>query len=223
MNNKLKNYAMSLMLGMGLVGIAAPAQAADDMSVYADIGAFSQYIFRGAAQGLDASGNGTASLQGDVGIEHESGLSANVWFATGVNGAAGSGKETEFDFTVDYSGEAGDIGYSVGYIAYVYTDSTLDVNEFYIGGSYDIASATAYISDTYNYIELSAGDTVADMFDASVAVGVFSPDVGTSTTHITLGASKDFDMGSYTLSPSMTAGKAGDLGAEFAMGVNASF
>lgn len=218
MTKTLRNYAMALMLGMGLVGVNTTAQAEEAVSVYADIGGFSQYIFRGAAQG-----GGTGSLQGDVGIDHESGLSANVWFATGVSGAAGTGEETEFDFTVDYSGEAGDIGYSVGYIAYKYTDSTLDVNEFYLGASMGIASATVYISDTYNYIEAAAGDTVADMFDASIAVGVFSPDVGTSTTHIILGASKDYDMGSYTLSPSLTIGSVTDLDTEIAIGVNAAF
>jgi len=218
MNKTMKNYAMALMLGMGFAGVNTAVHAADDVSVYADIGGFSQYIFRGVAQG-----GGTASLQGDVGVEHESGVSANIWFATGVSGAAGTGKETEFDFTVDYSGEVEGIGYSVGYIAYVYTDSTLDVNEFYLGASMGIASATVYISDTYNYIEAAAGDTVADMFDASIAVGVFSPDVGTSTTHITLGASKDFDMGSYTLSPSLTIGSVTDLDTEVALGVNASF
>jgi len=214
MTKTLRNYAMALMLGMGLVGVNTTAQAEEAVSVYADIGGFSQYIWRAAAQGT-----GQGSLQGDVGIDHESGLSANVWFATGV-----ATDDTEFDFTVDYSGEAGDIGYSVGFIAYVFAnDSTLDAEEFYVGASYDIASLTAYIGDGYNYIELGAGATVADMFDASAAVGINSPDTGTSTTHITLGASKDFDMGSYTLSPSLTIGSVTDLDTEIAIGVNAAF
>jgi len=220
MKSKLSKYALGLMMGMGLMGMNTTVQAADSVSMFADIGGYSQYIFRGAGQGLDASGNGTASLQGDVGIEHESGVSANVWFATGVNGAAGTGSETEFDFTVDYSGEAGDIGYSVGYIAYVYTDSTLDVNEFYIGGSYDIASLTAYIGDGYNYIEGGVGSSVADMFDASLSVGY---ETNAKTTHTTFGASKDFDMESFTMTPSLTVGNTKAGGTEYALGVNASF
>ena len=214
MTKTLKNYAVALMLGMGLVGVNTSAQAEDAISVYADIGGFSQYIWRAAAQGT-----GQGSLQGDVGIEHESGVSANVWFATGVGA-----DETEYDITLDYSGEAGDIGYSVGFIAYKFVnDSTLDANEFYVAASYDIASLTAYIGDGYNYVEAGVGATVADMFDASAAVGINSPDAGTSTTHITLGASKDFDMDSYTITPSLTVGSVTDLDTEVAFGVNSSF
>ncbi len=219
MKTKLQHYAIALMMGMGLTGVSATAQAGDDISVFADIGAQSQYIWRGAAQSV----NNDAALQGDVGVEHASGISANVWFSTGVD--VGTGKETEFDFTVDYSGEAGDIGYSVGIIAYQYTDSGLNFNEVYGGVSYNIASLTAYYDpDNKNlYAELGAGMTVADMFDASASFGVNVPDVGSSTNHITLGASKDFDMDFYTLSPSLTIGKAGSADAEFAVGVNASF
>jgi len=213
MTIKLKNYAMALMMGMGLAGVSTAAHAADDISVFADIGAQSQYIFRGAAQSV----NNDPSIQGDVGIEHSSGVSANVWFATGVD--VGAGQETEFDFTVDYSGEINDIGYSVGYIAYKYTDSNLNVNEFYVGASYDIASLTAYISDTYNYIEASAGTSIDDMFDVSLSAGVFSPDVGSSVNTYTLGLSKDFD----NISANVTLGKFDTLNAEFAAGVNYAF
>ncbi|OIP98701.1 MAG: hypothetical protein AUK35_10760 [Zetaproteobacteria bacterium CG2_30_46_52] len=214
----LKKYAMGLMLGTGLMGMNAVAHAADDVSVFADIGVFSQYLFRGIPQSI----NNDASVQGDVGVEHESGVSANVWFATGLD--FGTGSETEYDITIDYSGEAGDIGYSVGYIMYKYVeDSTLDVEELYVGASYDIASLTAYIGDGYNYYQLSAGDTVADMVDVSVTAAMTSPDSGSSTNHFILGVSKDFDMSSYTLSPSLTVSKVGDASTEVAVGVNASF
>jgi len=215
----LKKYAMGLMLGMGIAGMGVQAQAADPVSVFADIGAQSQYIWRGAAQSV----NNDAALQGDIGIEHESGLSANVWFSTGVD--VGTGAETEFDITVDYSGEAGDVGYSVGYIAYKYTDTSLEFNEIYAGVSYDIASLTAYYdSDNKNlYTELGLGTSVNDLFDVSLSAAVNTPDVGSSTNHYVLGASKDFDMESFTLSPSLTVGKAGDASSEVAVGVNASF
>ncbi|MDQ6977630.1 MAG: TorF family putative porin [Ghiorsea sp.] len=212
---KLKNYAMALMVGMGLVGITTTAQAGSDMSVFADIGAQSQYIWRGAAQSV----NNDVALQGDVGVEHESGLSANVWFSTGVD--TGAGQKTEFDITVDYSGEAGDLGYSMGYIAYKYTDTALDFNEVYGGLSYNIASLTAYYDATNKnlYTELSAGTTVADMFDASLAFGVNSPNVGSSTNHTTLNLSKDFE----SITGNVTVGKAGSATTEFAAGVNYAF
>jgi len=214
MNHKLRKYAMGLMIGMGLAGVSMQATAAG-ITTYADIGAQSQYIWRGAAQSV----NNDLAIQGDVGVAHESGLSANVWFSTGVD--VGTGKETEFDVTVDYSGEAGDLGYSVGYIAYKYTDTALEFNEMYGGVSYDIASLTAYYdSDNKNlYTELGLGTTVVDTFDISIAAGVNSPDVGSSTNHYTLGASKAFD----NISVNATVGKAGSADAEFAVGVNAGF
>ena len=213
MIKKLTSYAIAFAMGMGLTGVSATAHAADDIAMFADIGIQSQYIWRGAAQGT-----GQASVQGDAGVEHESGVSANIWFATGVGA-----DETEYDITVDYSGEAGDIGYSVGYIMYKFAnDSTLDADEFYLGASMGIASATVYIGDGYNNIELGAGQTVADMFDASITAGVTTPDAGSSATYFALGGSKDYDMGSYTLSPSLTIGST-DAGTEAAIGVNASF
>ena len=225
MTMKLKHYAMGLMLGMGMINVGTAAHAEDAVSVFADIGGYSQYVWRGMNQSV----NNDASVQGDVGVSHESGLSANVWFATGVD--VGAGAETEYDITVDYSGEAGDFGYSVGYIMFKYMeDSTLDFEEFYVGGSYSIASATAYIGDGYNYLALSAGDSIADLFDASVTIGYTDRDAGTSeVSDVTLSASKDFDMGSFTLTPSLTyAMPQGDLSTagyndEIAVGLNASF
>jgi len=209
MKSKLSKYALGLMMGMGLMGMNTTAQAADAISVFADIGGYSQYIWRAAAQGT-----GEFSVQGDVGIEHESGLSANVWFATGV------GSDKEYDITIDYSGEAGDIGYSVGVIRYDYVDNPSAATEFYIGGSFDIASLTAYIGDGYNYIEGGVGSSVADLFDASLSVGY---ETNAKTTHTTFGASKDFDMESFTMTPSLTVGNTKAGGTEYALGVNASF
>ena len=215
MTMKLKNYAMALMMGMGLVGVNTAAHAADDISVYADIGAQSQYIWRGAAQSV----NNDVAFQGDVGVEHESGLSANVWFSTGVD--VGTGAETEFDFTVDYSGEVNDLGYSVGFIAYQYTDSGLNFNEVYAGISKGVAALTAYYDSSNKnlYTELGAGMAVEDMFDVSASFGVNSPDVGSSTNVYSLGASKDFE----NITVNLTAGKFDTLSTEFAVGLNAAF
>ena len=111
MKVNLKHYAVTLMIGMGMIS-TQPSAHAGGSTVFADIGAYSQYVWRGFAQSI----NNDASVQGDVGVEMENGLSANVWFATGVDFGAGS--DTEYDLTVDYSGESGDIGYSVGLIHY---------------------------------------------------------------------------------------------------------
>ncbi len=215
MKSPFNKYALGLVLGMGLAGATTAAQAGDDVFVFADIGAQSQYIWRADPQSV----NNDFAIQGDVGVAHESGLSASVWFSTGVD--VGAGAETEFDITVDYSGEAGDMGYSIGYIAYKYTDSNLDFDEIYAGVSFNIATLTAYYNaDAKNlYTELGVGTTVADMFDASFAFGVNSPDVGNSTNHITLNLSKDFD--NITGNVTIANTKANDT--SFAVGVNYAF
>ncbi|MDQ6988616.1 MAG: hypothetical protein Q9M19_01945, partial [Mariprofundaceae bacterium] len=97
--------------------------------------------------------------------------------------------------------------------------AALDFNEFYLGASYGIASATVYVGDSYKYTEFGAGTTVADMFDASVAFGIVSPDTGSSVNQTTFGLSKDFD----NISANLTVGTFDTLDTEFAIGVNASF
>lgn len=193
MKAKLRIYTMTLMLGMGLASASSVAKA-EDVSVSADIGVFSQYVWRGQAQG-----GGESSVQGDYGVSMGA-VSASVWFAT-----LGAGDVTEFDYTIDYSGEAGDLGYSVGAIAYTFMNSAgLDTTEYYLGASYGIGSATYYYdSESKNsWIDLSVGTEVAG-FALDATAGYVMPDVGTSeVVNLALGISKEIEVGGIAVSPS---------------------
>ncbi|MDX8387527.1 MAG: TorF family putative porin [Ghiorsea sp.] len=194
MTIKLKSYAMALMLGTGLMGVNANAHASD-LEIGADMGVFSQYVWRGQAQG-----NGESSVQGDFAASFTENLSANVWFAT-----LGSGDATEFDYTIDYSGEAGDFGYSLGVIAYrFHNNDAANAEEVYLGVSYGVASATYYYdSDSKNaWVDLGAGTEVSGFaLDATASYSL--PDVGTSEfVNLALGISKDVEVGDTVISPS---------------------
>ena len=199
MTMKLKNYAMALMVGTGLMGVSAPSQAAD-LEIGADIGVYSEYVWRGAAYSA-----GAPAVQGDFATSFNDNLSANVWFSNVIGGV--NGPSTEFDYTLDYSGEAGDIGYSVGVIAYRFLNASPDNSlEVYVGVSMDMLSATLYYdTDLYKkdmYLEVSAEMELAG-FSTSATIGYVLPDAGTSEVSvITLTAGKDFEMGDVTVSPS---------------------
>ncbi len=202
MTMKLKNYAMALVVGAGLMGVNAPAQATD-LEIGADIGVYSEYVWRGTAYSA-----GAPAVQGDFATSFNDNLSANVWFSNVIGaGAPASVPATEFDYTLDYSGEIDDIGYSVGVIAYRFLNASPDNTlEVYAGVSMDMLSATLYYdTDLYKkdmYLEVSAEMELAG-FSTSATIGYVMPDVGTSEVSvITLTAGKDFEMGDVTVSPS---------------------
>lgn len=133
------NKGYLAMMVAGLLGLnmnAAPAQA-DDLSISGDLGAFSQYVWRGVPQNASK-----AAVQGDVSAAL-GGLSGTVWFSNSYPSPAPqfAGRDVvEFDWTLDYSGSIADtgLGYSVGGIYYTYmNDGPSNFGEIYAGLSYD--------------------------------------------------------------------------------------
>jgi len=135
----------------------------------------------------------------------------------------------EFDWTVDYSGSAGDLGYSVGTIYYSYLyDGLSNFNEVYAGVSYDgplAPSLTVYYTVTDGAVAFyKKGDIWVDLGVSGAALGadlsatlsyvswasdsVNRPTVGTSyedgLSVLALGASKDVEVGDLTVTPSFT-------------------
>lgn len=217
MKSKLKNYAIALTLGTGLMGASAPTQAAD---VSGDLGIYSQYVWRGMAQGKAGT-----SVQGDYGTDLGGGLSGNVWFATPID--AGQNSQTEFDWTLDYSGEMGDLGYSVGYIYYSYLNgAAANTGEIYAGLGYGPVSATYYYAVNSNnggwkkgsYLSLGVGTDAAG-FDLGATFGFYFGKANTATSvnvypttkkglgHLDLSISKDITLNDITVTPSLTISK----------------
>jgi len=225
-----KKYYMTMMMA-GMMGVAGTAAQAEEegVAIAGDIGVASQYVWRGAVQ------KGTSSVQGDVSVAYE-GFSTSAWFSNSYASAVANtlGKDvTEFDFTGDYSGSVGDLGYSVGGIYYTYMyDSGSNFGEAYAGISYDAVvspSLTAYYtvkgttSGFYKtgdlWVDLGLSTSVAG-FDLSatasyvkwkkdtvnrVATGAVFNNYKDGVSLVQFGISKDVEAGGLTVTPSLTA------------------
>lgn len=150
---KLKNIALATSIaGIGFAAtsaIAAEAPASPH-TLTANVGLYSQYVFRGLAQT-----NEEAALQGGFDYAHASGFYLGVWgsnvswlkenvttSATAVAGTYTSGGTLELDFYGGYKGSVGDFGYDVGVLQYYYPGDVTGTNikantlEGYVGGSW---------------------------------------------------------------------------------------
>lgn len=206
MVQSIKNIVAMSAIAAGLWAIT-PAQAADMESMLSDtevtnsdIGLYSQYVFRGLRQS-----GGAMSVQGDVGIAHDSGISANVWFAT--LGTTGAGRTTEFDFTLDYSADLGFMGYSAGVILYRYHNSgASNATEVYVGAHHELGSATLYYDTNSKniWLDLSSGIELAELsIDGTLSYS--APDVGKSEfVNLAVGISQDLELDDVVLTPSFT-------------------
>ena len=141
-----KAVAIASLISAGVMG----AQVANaEVSASASIA--NTYLWRG--QDL-----GGAAISGSLDYSHASGLYAGVW---GSSGDAELGTET--DLYVGFAGEAGSIGYDIGYATYLYPgeDDIDDSAEVYLSVSMDAFSASVYLpSDSDNdskYFVLGAG------------------------------------------------------------------
>ena len=155
MKRKFFTNSGSLVLGgiLALGAAAMPSIASAELSY--DLSISSMYLFRG----VDLSQNKPA-VSSTIEYDFGNGFSAGTWASS--EGASGS---YEIDLYASYEGTAGDFGYSVGFVDYLYpqdpaslTDS--DLSEYILSGSYKDFSLTAYINtnqsanDDYKYYSL---------------------------------------------------------------------
>ncbi len=155
------------------------ALAAEEAPVVsANVALSSNYIWRGQTQTLDE-----AALSGGFDYVHDSGVYVGVW---GSNVDFGADDNMEIDYYGGYAGEAGALGYDVGYIDYNYPGGSGDFEEWYLG-----LSTTAGVVDlglTYSF----GVDAAADNVEVSAAT-----DLGGIGATLTLG---DYDnSGKYSV------------------------
>lgn len=166
---KLNMLAISAAVAGALVSGAAAAD------VTANVGATSNYLWRGVSLSGEA-----AAISGGVDYSHESGAYAGLWQSSeGFTGSA------ETDLYVGFAGEAGDFGYDVGYVSYMYLQNdTADFDEIYLSGSFKFAELYyANSSDLESdYIALTLS---YDKF--SFVYGDYSFDAGGDYSHFDLG------------------------------------
>lgn len=116
------------------VAVIASSLAADAITVSGDVTFTTNSLWRGMS-GTDD----TATIQGTIGIEHESGLYAGMWGTGMTNG-------TEIDLYAGYTTELSGVGIDGGFVAYTTTGADAkgdfehtfdDSGEVYLGASYD--------------------------------------------------------------------------------------
>ncbi len=155
--------AATLSSGTVLAQAAAPAP---DFTITYNIGATSDYRFRGISQNdLDPA------IQGGVDIAHSSGLYVGTWGSNVSDWAAGPYTSTklEIDLYGGYKTEVAGVGVDVGAIAYMYPGSSsgetrsggdwrANTQEAYIGLSYGIATfKTSYVLGKNYFASNGAG------------------------------------------------------------------
>jgi uncharacterized protein (TIGR02001 family) len=131
------------------------ALAESDHSVSANVGVFTNYVFRGES----FTDEGPA-LQGGVDYGHSSGVYTGIWAS---NLDDGTDTAFEIDLYAGFSGEAGDFGYDVGLTHFIETfDGADPYQEAHLGGSFRNFSLTYYKgvttdeNDKYSYLQLGA-------------------------------------------------------------------
>ncbi|MDX8396405.1 MAG: TorF family putative porin [Mariprofundaceae bacterium] len=203
---------------------------ADELEISADLGVYSQYIWRGQAQG-----DGGASIQGDLGASI-SGLSASGWFAS--LGDSNNPGVYEFDWTVDYTYSFDAFDISIGDIYYTYmNNSGANANEIYLALAYNgpvSISAAAYNNTTSKdrWYDFSLGGSIAN-FDLSASYGYVDPKVGKNESQVlAFGIGKDLSLTEQvTATPSLAYNRAlgslrknqGGKGDQFVAGINFAY
>ena len=118
-----------------VAALTASSLAADALKVSGDASFTSNALWRGTSLTDD-----TATVQGTIGIEHESGLYAGMWGTGLTNG-------TEIDLYLGYTTELSGIKIDMGYVDYSYTGPDSNGNyehrfnefgEIYAGAAYDV-------------------------------------------------------------------------------------
>jgi len=189
----------TLALAMGLM-ISGAANAA----LEANIGATSNYVWRGMTQTTD-----DAALSGGLDYSDESGVYVGAW-ASDVKWVDGY----EFDVYGGYSSETADgIGYDLGFIHYAYPDAT-DSDFTELTASVTLGPVTAAIAHTIsaetssyegdNYYSLSAGTDLEEGLSISGTLGYYDYNSDAdSFTHAQIDLTKSLgDYGDITASVS---------------------
>ena len=190
---KLKNLALSL----AVAGAASVAMvpATSQAGVSANIGGFTDYIWRGMNQ--STQGTGQLALQGGFDYEHDSGLFAGVWGSTLDVGY-------EYDLYAGWGGSFSGVDLGATYTAFKYTEDSstnpLNFEEVNLSVGYGLVS----VGYDINVTKGSKATHYSVSLDASpVAEGV-SLTYGASNTNTTgskaqgyfdIGYSTSLDMG----------------------------
>lgn len=203
----MKMNKIALAVGLAVIGASSVAQA----EISANVGATSNYVWRGVSQTNDSP-----AISGGIDYADESGVYVGTWASNVDFGpGAANGPGAEVDFYGGYGGEMSGVGYDVGLIYYAYPQHTdLDFIEFYGSVSYSVVTAgLAYTVDKQAsggnendlYYYLSAGVDLDDGWSIGGTVGQYDFEAGGDYVHFQLDVTKSAgDFGDFTMSASVS-------------------
>lgn len=162
--------------------LASPAAMA---GVTGNVGAVSNYLFRGVEQSLTSD----PAVQGGMDWSHESGFYAGTWISnTEFVGYNGDLVSYETDVYGGYTFKVGGVGLDAGLLYYYYRDdSTLNTLEAYVGATLGPVTGKVYYTPEYFGALDASGDDAAGLYvTLSAALPLsdtltFTPQVGMSS------------------------------------------
>lgn len=206
--------------------LIASSLAAEAITVSGDVTFTSNSLWRGAS-GTDD----TATIQGTLGVEHESGAYAGMWGTGMTNG-------TEIDLYAGYATDLSGVGIDLGFVDYTTTgaDSNGDYEhtfdgsgEVYLGASYDVGvelGAMLYVevlnSDSDSMLVDITADKDFGMLYVGAAYGIqLDEESGDDYYSVTIG--KAFDSIKGDLSVNYQQSSATNADAVYAVNYTTSF
>jgi len=195
----MKNTLLSLpLISLFTATSLLSTQASAVEGLSANVGATSNYLWRGVSQTDDA-----AAISGGIDYANESGFYAGTW-ASNID--FGDDASAELDFYLGFSGQLNeDVSYDVGYIYYAYPDSA----ESDSSNEYDFGEI--YGSLSYSYFSISASygvnnDDGAEFADSSLYISA------DAEFEVADGLTLAFHIGDYSYDDSMVAQDYNDYG-----------
>ncbi len=199
---------MNLKSKIALAALALTAGTSAFAQVSYNIGAVSEYRYRGLAQT-----NGDPAVQGGVDYAHASGFYLGAW-GSNISWIKDSGVDgsLEVDLYGGYKGTVGPMGFDVGYLRYEYvgnkykdvsaTTVNANTDEAYVGLSYGpVTFKYSYAFSNLFGLADSKGSTYADLsatFDLGNGYSVI-PHVGLQDIKGANAASPDLDYTDYSV------------------------
>lgn len=144
--------------------VTAPAMAEEaakaetpTWTVTSNIGAFSQYIFRGIGYTQKQP-----AVQGGFDIAHKSGLYAGIW-GSNVSSDAFAGSNLEIDLYGGYTNTVGEVTYDVGLLQFYYPNGRFSGP----GGNERYDTLEAYAGLTWKMFNVKYSHALTDFFGLS--------------------------------------------------------
>lgn len=196
-----KHVMQTLVIGAGILGLAATAQAAtgNNTGLTANASVTTNYVFRGQTQTDD-----DPALQGGIDYTHPSGFYAGAW-GSNVKFPGQGGSTIEYDMYAGMNFPLSQaVKMNVGFIAYNYTDNTVDnyygASEVYVGAKYQGLSGyyykgnaknSSYNSD-YQYFDVRYTMGLQQGFKLTLHYGHMDPNSGRGNDDASVRIGKQF-------------------------------